>query len=1707
MATITTRAGKGSPLTNTEVDSNFTNLNDDKLEAGDNLGTPSGVVLTNATGLPIVAGTTGTLSISRGGTGSITASGALTNFGLTATAAEINTLDGITATVTELNYTDGVTSSIQTQLNTKAPLASPTFTGTVTIPAATVTGNVSFGDNDKATFGAGSDLQIYHTGSASIVGDFGTGDLLIRGENLKLQNTAGENYLVGTNNDAIRLYYDNLEKLATTSTGIDVTGSVVADGLSLGDNDKAQFGAGNDLQIYHDGGNSLIEEAGVGNLIIRGSGNVDIQPSGGGAYMARFAASGASSLYYNGAQKLATTSTGIDVTGNVFINDVTPTLALNDTNNSHGGGSQHHIEFNTSGGLSGYIGSPSSSDNSIFITNLGGSTNASGTIINSGGGSIYLESSSGTSYANGEKIWTAGNDGTGSGLDADLLDGQQGSYYTGYTDTAIANLVDSAPATLDTLNELAAALGDDPNFATTVTNSIAGKVSKSGDTMSSDLIINSIGANNNAAATDNIKVSGYGIVGNRGTFYVTNNGTVQIGVGGSHNNNSAMTFGTSSNVSQKTLYENSNRVFTDGYHPNADTWTTARTLSLTGAVTGSVSMDGSGNVSLATTATADPTLTLSGDVTGSATFTNLGNATLTATVANDSHTHQFDNLTNKSSGTGTYATTGVLQSGKDSGGVALTINDGYGNANVTFNHLSGIPEQNGNAARIEVNTDASSTATMYFELKSGVTGGVAVQTDNALTLTQTNAAFAGTISATGYNDSNWDTAYTYSQVGHLPLSGGTVTGTLTLDNGGASTTSLVMKGTSPTISLLDDDTNADDFYIHVNSNIFYILANRTDAAVDVVGTDWETPHPMYLNASNNTGYVFGNRIFADDYHPNADAWTTARTISLTGAVTGSTSIDGSGNVSIATTATADPTLTLAGDASGSATFTNLGNATLTVTVADDSHQHSRLYENSLITYGVGQLQWTDVSGNGGTGANGGTPQNPTNDWYHHIITNHANSGGYYYDLSLPFHQDELFFRRVSNGNQGSFRKVWHDGNDGAGSGLDADLLDGQQGSYYTGYTDTAIANLVDSAPATLDTLNELAAALGDDPNFATTVTNSIATKLPSSSYTAADVLAKLLTVDGAGSGLDADLFDGLTSGAFVRSNAADTKTGYLEMQDGSANYIGLGNGSDFRMWHDGSNTIFRNYNHPEGDMIWQTEGTGGVVHTAMVIKGDTTTPKVELYFDSAKKLETNTGGVEIFGTATATTFSGALSGNATTATTLATARTINGVSFNGSANITVADATKLPLTGGTLTGDVVISKADAKVRLYDSTGTSGNNPFVEFDTTANQGIAIELNVYDAELPVLGYGLVVGPSTTNTQFPTTGTLSFNVLGEMYTGGTTLTSLNKVFHDGYHPNADTLTTARTINGVSFNGSANITVADATKLPLTGGTITGALTLSQDGQDVLNFSANDTNDSRGISFNSRTALSADYNDGYLRLNQLGEFTNGVYTPYVIRADGGFNGNATTATTLATARTINGVSFDGSSNITVADDTKLPLTGGTLTGNLDVNADINGVNNIYLGANLYHEGDTDTRLLFGTNTITLQTAGSSEVTINTTGVRLGDTGNGYFQPVTGSFGSIQIDGGNHGGYEGLNIGGRAVFMHNNADNTGIYNDVDNHWLVNCVHNGEVVLYYNGVSKIQTQSSGANVDGTLTATAFTGDGSGLTNLPASGGGATFSLF
>jgi hypothetical protein len=121
-----------------------------------------------------------------------------------------------------------------------------------------VDGNATFGDNDKAIFGAGSDLQIYSDGANAVVDHTNTsaGALYLKGDNnVIITNQAGtENKAVFASNGAVTLYYDNSAKLATTSTGINVTGTVTADGLTV-DGSGSFVASANDsfLNINHTG--------------------------------------------------------------------------------------------------------------------------------------------------------------------------------------------------------------------------------------------------------------------------------------------------------------------------------------------------------------------------------------------------------------------------------------------------------------------------------------------------------------------------------------------------------------------------------------------------------------------------------------------------------------------------------------------------------------------------------------------------------------------------------------------------------------------------------------------------------------------------------------------------------------------------------------------------------------------------------------------------------------------------------------------------------------------------------------------------------------------------------------------------------------------------------------------------------------------------------------------------------------------------------------------------------------------------------------------------------------------------------------------------------------------------------------------------------------------------------------------------------------
>ena len=128
----------------------------------------------------------------------------------------------------------------------------------------TMTGNLSFGDNDKAIFGAGSDLQIYHNGSHSYISDTAVGDLKLKsnGTNITFEKADGTDIFNVATSGATTAYYNGNAKLATTSTGIDVTGTVTADGLTVnsGGDQEVYFGdAADGIALANTGAVSSVE--------------------------------------------------------------------------------------------------------------------------------------------------------------------------------------------------------------------------------------------------------------------------------------------------------------------------------------------------------------------------------------------------------------------------------------------------------------------------------------------------------------------------------------------------------------------------------------------------------------------------------------------------------------------------------------------------------------------------------------------------------------------------------------------------------------------------------------------------------------------------------------------------------------------------------------------------------------------------------------------------------------------------------------------------------------------------------------------------------------------------------------------------------------------------------------------------------------------------------------------------------------------------------------------------------------------------------------------------------------------------------------------------------------------------------------------------------------------------------------------------------
>ena len=132
-----------------------------------------------------------------------------------------------TASATTVATSESIKAYVDSQVGSVDTLAEILLNGNTTGGT-----DIAFGDNDKAIFGTGSDLQIYSDGATGIIQQVGAGVLLLKGQDFYIQNDAGENFLRAETDGAVRLYYDNAGKLDTTSTGIDVTGTVTSDGLT-----------------------------------------------------------------------------------------------------------------------------------------------------------------------------------------------------------------------------------------------------------------------------------------------------------------------------------------------------------------------------------------------------------------------------------------------------------------------------------------------------------------------------------------------------------------------------------------------------------------------------------------------------------------------------------------------------------------------------------------------------------------------------------------------------------------------------------------------------------------------------------------------------------------------------------------------------------------------------------------------------------------------------------------------------------------------------------------------------------------------------------------------------------------------------------------------------------------------------------------------------------------------------------------------------------------------------------------------------------------------------------------------------------------------------------------------------------------------------------------------------------------------------------
>lgn len=528
----------------------------------------------------------------------------------------------------------------------------------------------------------------------------------------------------------------------------------------------------------------------------------------------------------------------------------------------------------------------------------------------------------------------------------------------------------------------------------------------------------------------------------------------------------------------------------------------------------------------------------------------------------------------------------------------------------------------------------------------------------------------------------------------------------------------------------------------------------------------------------------------------------------------------------------------------------------------------------------------------------------------------------------------------------------------------------------------AIAALVGSSPEALDTLNELAQALGNDPNFATTVTNALASKQP---------LNALLT---ALSGLttSANKFPYFT-GVNKVALATITSTARALLQqssiEGMQTTLGI-NASLFRQFRGQlpTDANLNTYGPVEASVgIWskQTSTNADIAHNfpeANAVGYIEVLPAGQ--FGGTQRYTVRSGNIHI------RSLTGSWNGvdgpwgewikvgsAATTATKLAAARTIGGVSFDGSANIDLpgvnkagtqntsgnaASATKLQ-TARKIGGVAFDGTADITLPGVNAAGNQNTTGNAATATKLKTAVTIGGVSFDgsASINLPGVNAAGNQSTSGNAGSATKLQTARTIGGVSFDGTAnidLPGVNKASTQSTSGNAATATklqTARKINGVAFDGTKDISFtisAIASRGRVTA--LANAVQGSSTGVQMYEAYNNGYPTAYGnvIHLKGATAVG----EGEILIGWSG--TSGAHAPAYLRsrrdaadanwsewaqiytskdsipgvnATGNQNttGNAASATKLQTARTIGGVSFNGTANIN--------LPGVNTTGNQD--------------------------------------------------------------------------------------------------------------------------------------------------------------------------